>query len=96
VSELDPPGDVGTQCAEAVDDGIVDGLKGSEAIAHLGHVGPGLVGVMIEEGEHPYPSVVSGPRHSGVGAPADIGCIGDDGAVVEVGTPAPLHPLGCE
>jgi hypothetical protein len=51
VAELDAPGDVGIQGAETVDDGVVDRLEGGETIAHLGHVRPRLVGMVVEERE---------------------------------------------
>ena len=91
-----PSGDVGSELPEAVDDGVVDGLEGGEAVAHLGHVGPGLVGVVVDEDEDPDPAVVPGPGHGGVGAPADIGGVGDDPAVVDPGPPALGRPLGSE
>jgi hypothetical protein len=48
VSELDPSGYVRAEGAEPVDDSVVDGLEGSEAVAHFGHVGPGLIGVVVK------------------------------------------------
>jgi hypothetical protein len=44
-----------------------------KAVADLGRMGPGLVAVVIEEGEHPDPAVVFGPGHGGVGAPLKLG-----------------------
>ena len=73
VAELDAPGDVRAETPEAVDHGVVDGLEGGEAVADLGHVGPGLVGVVVDEDEDPDPAVAPGPGHGGVGAPAYVG-----------------------
>jgi hypothetical protein len=36
VAELDAPGNIGPELPEAVDDRVVDGLEGSEAVPHLG------------------------------------------------------------
>ena len=96
VAELDPPGHVGPERPEAVDDGVIDRLEGGEAVAHLGHVGPGLVGVVVEEDEDPDPAVVPGPGHGGVGAPADVRGIGDDPCRRGPGASALGRPLGGE
>jgi hypothetical protein len=88
VAELDPPGDVRRKFPAAVDDGVVDGLEGSEAVADLGDVGPGLVAVVVEEGEDPHPAVALRPGHRGVGAPAHVRCRRDDRAVVDAGPAA--------
>ena len=96
VSELDPSGDVGSEPPEAVDHGVIDGLEGGEAVAHLGHMGPGLVGVVVDEDEDPDPAVVPRPGHGGVRAPAEVGGIGDDPAVMDPGTAAFGRPLGSE
>jgi hypothetical protein len=39
----------------AVNDGVIDWLEGSEAVADLGHVRPGLGGVVVDAGEYPGP-----------------------------------------
>ena len=50
-------GDVSVQATPAVDDRIVDGLEGGEAITDLGHVRPGFGGVVVHTGEDPHPAV---------------------------------------
>src|SRR5829696_3607202 len=83
VAQLEAAGDVGLQPTPAVNNGVIDRLEGGEAVPDLGHVGPGLGAVVVDAGEHPHPSIAAGPGHGGVGAPALVGCRGDDRAVVE-------------
>jgi hypothetical protein len=52
-------------------------------------MGPGLVAVVVEEGEDPPPAVAFRPGHRGVGAPAHVRCGRDDRAVVDAGPAAP-------
>ena len=52
----------------AVDDRLIDGLEGGEAVADFGHVRPGLGGVVVDAGDHPHPAVAAGPGHGGIGA----------------------------
>jgi hypothetical protein len=54
VAQRQTTGDVSVEAAPAVDDGVVDRLEGGEAVADLGHVRPGLGGVVVDAGEHPY------------------------------------------
>ena len=96
VTELDSSGDIGSQATDPIDDRVIDRLEGGEAVAHLGHVRPGFVGVVVEEHEHPHPAVVLRPGHCGVGAPADIGGIGDHPSIVEARTAALGRSLRCE
>jgi len=96
VTELDASGHVRAQAAEAVDYGVVDGLEGGEAVAHLGHVAPGLVGVVVDEDEDPHPAVGAGPGHGAVRAPAQVGGVGHDAAVVGTGRPLAPRSLGGE
>ncbi len=51
---------------------------------------------VVEEGEDPDPTVVPGPGHGGIGAPADVRGIGDDPAVMDPRTSTSGHPLGGE
>src|SRR4029453_9361951 len=69
-------------------------LEGGEAVAHLGHMCPGLGGVVVDAGKDPDPAADSGPGHGGVGAPARVGCLGDDRAVMGTGFAAAPDPLG--
>jgi hypothetical protein len=87
-------GEVGVQPAPAVDDRVIDRLQGSEAVADLGHMSPGLGGVVIHAGKDPDPAVDSGPGHGGVGAPALVGRRRDDRAVMGVGPTPATDPLG--
>jgi hypothetical protein len=73
VPHLKAAGDVGVQPAPAVNDRVVDRLQGGEAVADLGHLRPGLGGVVVDAGKHPHPAVGPGPGHGGVGAPAQVG-----------------------
>lgn len=50
----------------AIDHGVVDGLEDGVAVTHLGHMGPGVGGVVIHAAEHPHPAVGSGPGHGGI------------------------------
>ena len=96
VAQLDSSGHVGSEPPEAVDDGVIDGLEGSEAVPHLGHMGPGLVGVVVDQDEDPDPAIGPRPGHGGVRSPAQVGGLGDDLAVMDPGTPALGRPLGSE
>ena len=87
-------GDVGVQPAPAVDDGVIDRLEGGEAVADLGHMRPGLGGVVVHAGKHPHPAVDPGPGHGGVGAPAQVGTLGDDRAVMGPWLAPATDPLG--
>jgi len=77
--------------SESFDDGVVDRLERSESVADLRDVSPCLVGVVIDEHEHPHPAVCLGPRHRRVRAEALVRSLGDHPAVVDPGTaPAAL------
>lgn len=76
VAHRDPPGHVGAELPEALGDGVVDRLEGREAVSHLGHMGPGLGGVVVHAGEDPTPPVVSGPPQSCVGSQRMLGWSG--------------------
>ena len=91
--QLEPAGDVWAELAPAVGDRVVDRLEGGEAVADLGHMGPGLGGVVVDAGKDPDPAVGAGPGHGGVGAPALVGCR-DDRAVMGTGFAAAPDPLG--
>ena len=86
----------GSEPPEAVDHGVIDGLEGGEAVPHLGHMGPGLVGVVVDQDEDPDPAVLSRPGHGGICSPAQVGGVGDDSSVVDPGPAALGHPLGSE
>ena len=92
--QLEAASDVGVQAAPAVNDGVIDRLEGGEPVADLGHMGPGLSGVVVHAGEHPHPAIAAGPGHGGVGAPAHIRRLRDDGAVVGSWFAAAPDPLG--
>jgi hypothetical protein len=68
--QLQTAGDVRAEAAPAVGDRVVDRLEGGEAVAHLGHMRPGLGGVVVDAGKDPDPAVDSGLGHGGVGVPA--------------------------
>jgi hypothetical protein len=76
VPQRQAAGDVGVEAAPAVDDGVIDRLEGGEAVADLGHMGPGLGGVVVHAGKHPHPAISSGPGHGGVGAQRWLGAAG--------------------
>jgi hypothetical protein len=51
---------------------------------------------VVDVGEYPHPPVEAGPGHGGVGAPPQVGSVGDDGPVMgPLAAPSP-HPLRCQ
>jgi hypothetical protein len=94
MAQLQTAGDVWAEPVPTVGDRVVDRLEGGEAVAYFGHVRPGLGGVVVDAGKHPHPPIDPGPGHGGVGAPALVGRLRDDRAVVGSWFAAPPDPLG--
>ena len=80
----------------AVDDRVVDRLEGGEPVTDLGHVRPGLGGVVIHTRKDPDPAVGTGSGHGGVGAPPQVRPVGDDRAVMRPWLAAAPDPLGSQ
>jgi hypothetical protein len=89
VADLEAAGDVGGEHAVAVDDGVVDRLQGGEPVPDLGHVRPRLSRVVVDQVEHQHPAVFDRPGHGAVGAPPQVGGIGDDLPVVQARLASP-------
>ena len=97
VTQLDPSSDVRSELSEAIDDGVVERLERGEAVADLRDMCPRLVGVVVDEHEHPHPAVGSRPRHRRVGAEALVRPVRDHLSVVDPWTvPATLALRGEE
>jgi hypothetical protein len=96
VAELDCSGHIGSESTEAINHGVIERAEGWRIGSHLGHMGPGLVGVVVDEDEAPHPAVGSRPGHGGVGPPAKVWGVGRDPTVVRTGGLSTLRPLGSE
>jgi hypothetical protein len=75
---------VGAQATEAVDDRVINRLQGGKAIAELSHLRPGL-GCVVSTQATPTPNRRPGSRHRRIRAPAQVGRLGNDPAVMGSG-----------
>src|SRR5512135_139381 len=67
-----------------------DGLKGGVAVALLADMPANALGIPVfDRGEDPDPAVVHGEHASAVGAPQEVGGVGDDRTLVEIGPRLP-------
>jgi hypothetical protein len=93
VPQRQAAGHIGIQPTPVVNDGVVERLQDGEAVADLGDVRPCLGGVVVDDAEHSHPAVSPGPGHGRIGAPAPVGRLGDDRAVVRAWLAPPTGPL---